>query len=176
MLLTAIFYRAESLSLKPNLILESFKKVGLWPWNKEKIFQACKEHSPTEPKTVKDPAIERLVEAIQIRREERITKACQLLSGLKTVVVPSPKISEKTKKLTPPNKNTPASPKKQKQKRSVIRPRKDEDRLLQPPIKRVRKVQLASKKRGSKRAKKRRVLKKNEVLAPTIKRTSSTLI
>jgi len=98
MLLTAIFYQAESRALEPNLILESFRKVGLSPWNKELILQSCKEHSPPDPKTMKDPAMERLADVIQIHKDERITKVCQLLSGLKTVVVPSPKNPKKTKK------------------------------------------------------------------------------
>jgi len=160
MLLTAAFYDAEYYAFQPRFVLSSFEQVGLFPWDKDIIFRACKEHSPADPKTTTDPVMERLINVIQIRREERIDMACKMLSGLKTVVVPSPQPPKKIKKRTSPDKSLPASCKKQKQKRPVIRPRKDKDTLLQPHTKRGRKMQTVEKRRCSKRAQKSQKSKK----------------
>ena len=63
-------------------MIESFAKVGLWPWNpKKKNLKMCEEHSPAVVQPENSEMVNRITEAICINRQSHEAKRIQILSN-----------------------------------------------------------------------------------------------
>ena len=96
-LLMGIFYEAEKKAFDPKILIKSFEKVGLWPWNPKKILKICEEHSPAVVQPENSEMVNRITEAIRISRQSREAMRIQILNKLKPVRVIVIQKSEKSK-------------------------------------------------------------------------------
>ena len=92
-----LFYEAEAIAFRRTVVKESFARVGLWPWNPEKILKACEENSPAAVHPNQKELTNKLASAIGIHRDTRETRRIQILSGLKPVEVIAIQKPEKRK-------------------------------------------------------------------------------
>ena len=82
-----IFYEAEAIALRPDIVRKSFSDVGLWPWNPEKILSICEKHSPAVSQPDMNEPKRDLVDVIKVRKEKQEARRDQILNNLKGVEV-----------------------------------------------------------------------------------------
>ena len=91
----ALFFKAEAIAFHSYFVRKSFKEVGLWPWNPEKILQAAREHSPTFPKKEKNFLVQEVLVKVKEVDEKKRAEVDECQSSLKRVRAPFMKKGEK---------------------------------------------------------------------------------
>ncbi len=67
-----LFTIVESNALASNIVLESFKQVGLWPWNPALIRQLCQVHCPPPShlnSTIEEEKLDQMMSDIRAERD-----------------------------------------------------------------------------------------------------------
>ena len=94
----ALFFKAEAIAFSSDKVRKSFKDVGLWPWDPEKILQAAREHSPTFPKEEKSSLVCEVLDKVKEIDDEKKAEVNESLSRLKRVSAPFMQKVEKRKR------------------------------------------------------------------------------
>ena len=87
-LFMALFFKAETIAFRSDIVQESFEEVGLWPWNPEKILQAAREHSPTFPKAKMNRLVREVLRKVKEVDEKKRAEVDECLNSLKRVRAP----------------------------------------------------------------------------------------
>ena len=130
-----VFYNAEKTAFSISNVKSAFTRVGLWPWNPEKIFEICEKFCLAQYQEDTDRAFFALAETVKYRDEKRISDCCDKISKMKPVAVVTLKTVEKRKSR---EEDDTEDLQDEEQMDSVPRPRKARDILTGPPVKRTR--------------------------------------
>ena len=132
MISMAMFYQAEKKAFSISAVKGSFEEVGLYPWNREKIFDHCKKFCGVQCQQDMDRAYIALAEAVKQHHEKQLSECCKIVSEMRPVTVASLKMIEKQKCH---DEDDVEDQQEEDESYSVPKPRKARDILTQSPQK-----------------------------------------
>jgi len=63
-----IFYEAETIAFRRDIVRKSFNDVGVW--NPQKILDMCEKHSPAIPQPETNESLRDLIDTIKVRKRK----------------------------------------------------------------------------------------------------------
>ncbi len=136
-LLMGIFYRAEAHAMAPHILRKSFEDVGLWPWNPQKILEACQRFCPAVSLPDKTEEMKDLKDVITRYNESGQAACDQLIASMKPATIT---FSEKKLETEPCDKECRTGFDKEEQTNPGSIKRKSEHVSLEQPRKRIHRI------------------------------------